>query len=214
MLQARNDEALSTLLNDPRVWRGQRGTQQPALSTGYPALDAALPQRGWPKAALSEILFGVDGVGEMQLVLPALAALTKQGGVVLLVGPPYQPYAPALQLAGILLRQLHVLEVEGKNALWASEQALRSGACAAVLCWPNACDERALRRLQLAAETGGAVGFVLRTLNARHQASPAALRVALERNGRRSGQIHVKVLKCRGGLATPGGIALKLPSSL
>ena len=42
----------------------------------------------------------------------------------------------------------------GLDMLWAMEQALRSGACGAVLGWTGAADDQALRRLKLAAEEG------------------------------------------------------------
>jgi len=44
------------------------------------------------------------------------------------------------------------------EALWAAEQALSSGVCAAVLLWLKGTDDRWLRRLKLAAEAGGSLG--------------------------------------------------------
>ena len=212
--------ALAALLNDPRVWRGQAALEPSAsVTTGHPELDAALPQRGWPEAALSEILFAADGLGELRLVLPTLAMLTQAGLAVLMIGPPYQPYGPALQRAGLALKQVHVVQTQGADALWASEQCLRSGACAAVLSWPLSADDRALRRLQLAAETGRTLGFVLRPLSAARNASPAALRLTLEASlpaqlpsalSKTRSELKVRVLKCRGGHAQPGPITLRL----
>jgi hypothetical protein len=56
-------------------------------------------------------------------------------------------------------------------------------------------DYQKLRRLQLAAETGGAIGFVFRPLAAARETSPAALRVqvSVAESGPR-----VEILKCRG----------------
>jgi hypothetical protein len=81
-----------------------------------------------------------------------------------------------------------------RDALWAAEQCLRSGACNAVLCWPQQADDRALRRLQVAAETGQALGFAFRPMKAALNPSPAALRIALDASPR-----QLRVLKCRGG---------------
>ncbi|MFY8134513.1 MAG: hypothetical protein ACOVKS_05890, partial [Aquimonas sp.] len=81
------------------------------------------------------------------------------------------------------------------QALWAAEQCLRAGCCAAVLCWPDAgrdADERSLRRLQLAAEAGHSLGIAFRPLRAAAQTSPAALRLSLDADG------ELRVLKARG----------------
>ncbi|MEO8809673.1 MAG: DNA lesion error-prone repair protein ImuA, partial [Rhodanobacter sp.] len=69
---------LSSLLDARQVWRG-RAEPVPAgeQPTGWAALDAVLPSGGWPAASLSEILLPLDGVGELQLVLPTLARLSR-----------------------------------------------------------------------------------------------------------------------------------------
>lgn len=82
--------ALDSLLDARRVWRGQP-TAVPAanpLPTGHAALDAALPMGGWPEHALSEVLLPADGVGELALVWPTLARMTRAGDEVVLVAPP------------------------------------------------------------------------------------------------------------------------------
>lgn len=194
--------ALDGVLRDPRVWRG-RGQEGPARApqpSGFAALDAALPQGGWPPAALTEILLAADGLGEWSLLLPTLAALTQAGRAVVAVAPPYRPYLPALQARGLRAAQFHVVEAPPAEALWAMEQCLRSGACGAVLGWPLHADDRALRRLQLAAETGGTQAFAFRPLGAARNASPAALRLALDADAHGP---RLRVLKCRGGIAPP-----------
>ncbi|ANF85758.1 CDP-6-deoxy-delta-3,4-glucoseen reductase [Pseudomonas antarctica] len=196
--------ALDSLFNGGRVWKGRPAA--PAASvhpTGLAALDAVLPSGGWPESALSEILMAKEGVGELQLVLPTLARLSAAGERIVLVAPPYTPYPHAWQNAGVDLRQLSVIQAEERDALWAVEQCLRSGSCGAVLCWPRKADDRALRRLQVAAETGQTLAFAWRSLNEAVNASPAALRLAVEAR-----PAQVRVLKCRGGLAHPAPIAL------
>jgi hypothetical protein len=191
--------ALDALLRDARVWRGQ-DSPAPVRSphpTGHAALDAALPTGGWPEAALVEILFAADGLGELSLLLPALAALSSRQRPILVVAPPYRPYAPAWRTAGVDLAQLHLLDASPKDALWAMEQALRAGCCGAVLGWPLQADDTALRRLQVAAETGRTPGFVFRALGRRDAPSPAPLRLSLRAAA--SGP-ELRVLKCRGAL--------------
>ena len=195
---------LEGLLEQRRVWRG-RSTQvrpQGVQPTGHAALDQRLPEGGWPVAALSELLLANPGSGELQLLWPSLARLTAQAGRVVLVAPPFQPYAPAWQAAGLDLRFLVQVQARADEALWAAEQCLRSGSCAAVLCWPDKADDRALRRLQVAAETGRALAFACRPASAAHNPSPAALRIALDAQ-----PAQWRVLKCRGGNAPAAPIA-------
>jgi hypothetical protein len=186
------------------VWRGHLPTKPEGDEpTGYAALDAALPAGGWPEHALTEILLSADGVGEIELLLPTLTRLTQQGRAVVLVAPPYVPYAPAWQARGIALTSLMIIEAEPKQAVWAMEQCLRSGSCAAVVAWPRRIDHPSLRRLQVAATTGHALGFLIRDRRHADDASPAALRleIGLDR--------QVTVRKCRGGIvpARPFSIA-------
>lgn len=189
--------ALDALLESRHVWRGQPQALVPsAYPTGLAALDAALPTGGWPEAALTELLLPADGIGELQLLWPTLARLSQGDDPVVLVAPPYVPYAPGWHRAGVHLPRLQVVQARGRDTLWAAEQCLRSGACAAVVCWPWQADDRALRRLQVAAETGQCLGFAFRPLKAATNPSPAALRIALHAVPR-----QLRVLKCRGGLA-------------
>ena len=96
--------------------------------------------------------------------------------------------------AGIDLRHVQIVDADVRQALWAGEQCLRSGSLSAVLCWPRQAEDRALRRLQVAADSGHALGFVFRDQRAACNASPAALRLQVLHG-------QIRVLKCRGGLA-------------
>lgn len=188
--------ALDRLLETRRVWRGRQQSEPVAEQpTGHAQLDAVLPGGGWQLAALNEILLGQPGSGELQLLWPLLARLTQAGERVVLVGAPAIPFAPAWQAAGVVLAQVSLLQVSGAERLWAAEQCLRSGSCGAVLCWPEQADDRALRRLQVAADSGQTLAFVLRHRRAADNPSPAALRLLLDNQPR-----QWRVLKCRGGV--------------
>lgn len=197
--------ALERLLDNRQLWRGQNTTRAPSgQSTGHAALDALLPGGGWPASALSELLVAAPGIGELRLLWPTLARLTQAGERVLLIAPPHLPYPQAWLAAGVDLRQLSIIQAQGRDALWATEQCLRSGSCGAVLCWPQQAEDRALRRLQVAAETGQTLAFAYRPLREAVNSSPAALRLAIEAR-----PAQLRVLKCRGGLAP----AQPLPSA-
>jgi len=199
---------LQALLDARRIWRGQPLPRPPSRQpTGFDWLDEALPSAGWPEAALTELLLPVDGVGELRLLWPTLARLSQQDGMIALVAPPYLPFAPAWANAGVRLGKLQVVRTAPRDALWATEQCLRSAACSAVLCWPQQADDRSLRRLQVAAETGQCLGFALRPARAAENPSPAALRIAIDAD-----PAQLRVLKCRGGNAPPRPLPFPAPS--
>ncbi len=195
--------SLDQLLIERTVWRGRAANapSKSGLSTGCDALDRVLPLSGWPSSSLTEVLIPADGIGELQLLWPVLARLTGEGGRIVLVAPPYVPYAPAWHAAGIDLCGLQIIHADAGQAAWAAEQCLRSGACAAVLCWPWRANDRTLRRLQVAAETGQTPCFAFRPHTEAVNASPAALRILIDAQTR-----QLRVLKCRGALAPPRSI--------
>lgn len=206
------DESLEALLASAQVWRArtkgeadgqERGeTHGAVLPTGWPALDAALPGGGWPLGTLVELLLPAHGVGELQLLLPALRALapasvSASAPWLVWIAPPLAPYPPALAQAGLEpSRVLLVDAASTQDRLWAMEQALHSRSCGAVLAWLDEVDDRWLRRLKLAAEPARTLAVLFRPLARRAQASPAALRLALEPHG---DALDVQVLKSRAG---------------
>ncbi len=193
---------VAELLRHPALWRGSgaAGASQ-TVSTGFRHLDARLPGGGWPLFTLIELLVPTAGIGEIRLLLPALrtlaAATAGEPRWIAWLAPPHLPYAPALADAGLDPARMLVIQPRaGLDMLWAMEQALRSGACAAALGWTGAAGDQALRRLKLAAEEGRTPGFLLRPSAHRHECSPAALRLAL---AVRDYGLDVEILKCRGG---------------
>lgn len=196
-------DPLAALLRHPRLWRGGGVATGPAaVSTGFRRLDERLPGGGWPLAALTEILVPAAGIGELRLLLPALCALAAEHPEtprwIAWLAPPHLPYAPALAAAGLdSSRMLVVRPQAGFDVLWAMEQALGSGACAAVLGWGGTAGGTELRRLALAAEEGQSAGFLFRPPHCRDEPSPAALRILLSAH---DDCLDVDILKCRGGM--------------
>ena len=190
--------ALAALLAHPALWRGGDCAPEPeALPSGHPALDAVLPGGGWPGRALVEVLLAREGIGELRLVLPALARLTRAGRQVVWVAPPYRPYAPALAAAGVDLAQLVLVRCrDAVEALWAFDQALRAPECGAAFAWLAEADERKLHRLAVAAREGRTLGMLWRRPGVAARAVAAPLRLALEAT---EGALDVRVLKRRGG---------------
>ncbi|MBU8978001.1 MULTISPECIES: translesion DNA synthesis-associated protein ImuA [unclassified Lysobacter] len=197
---------LESLLSARTVWSAGRHVAPAPLgeSTGFAALDALLPHGGWPQGALTELLIPADGVGELALMMPTLSRMTQAGRLVALIAPPFCPYAPAWQRAGVDLRYLEIVQASwsagGRGALWAFEQCLRSAAFSAVLGWPSHADGPSLRRLQVAADTGQCLGFAVRDSRHADNPSPAALRIERVED-------HWRVRKCRGGHVPSQGFA-------
>jgi hypothetical protein len=189
--------AFAALLAHPAIWRGDTCAPEPsALPSGFAALDAVLPGCGWPQGALTEMLLEQEGIGEIRLTLPALARVQAQGRDVVWIAPPHRPYAPALAAAGLDLTRLHIVHCrEPKDALWAFDQALRAPECGAAFAWLPTHDERALRRLQVAAREGRTWGVLWRRPGQRGSATAAPLRLALSAQ---AGHLAVRVLKRRG----------------
>ena len=193
------DPRLVPLLEHPAIWRGRSAARIGGVSTGFAALDAHLPGGGWPQVGLVELLVPRLGVGELYLLLPALARLTAQlpPRWCAFIGAPLPLNAPALAAHGVTLPQ--VLVARTAAPLWGCEQALRSGACAVVLSWIERVQPRALRRLQLAAERGRTLGVLFRALSLRTEREPssAVLRLAVEPT---AAGMRIHVIKSRGGL--------------
>lgn len=207
-----DDARLEALLQHPALWRAATAQRAPrAIPTTFRRLDEHLPGGGWPLGTLIELLVPAHGVGELDLLIPALRRLDDaEPGArrwIAWICPPHLPYAPALARAGLAPGRMLIVEPGGpcapsrpatgtRTALWAMEQALRSRACAAALCWMDAVDARALRRLKLAAAEGASLGVLFRPVRRARESSPASLRLLLETCGR---ELDVLVVKSRGG---------------
>src|SRR2546430_9181429 len=94
--------SFAALLDRPDIWRGDSlsRTGAPTLPCGFPGLDAELPGGGWPAGALTEILLAHEGIGELRLLGPALAGLSRRGLRLVWIAPPHPPHPPALAAAG------------------------------------------------------------------------------------------------------------------
>lgn len=151
---------------------------------------------------------------------------------VVLIGAPHEPFGPALAAAGVPVEALlwvraeavaaprragppqasghplggqrgHAVPNVGAQLLWSCEQALRCADVSAVLAWLPQARVGELRRLQLAAARHEGLLFVFRPVSAAQGASPARLRLQVERTAEPGG-MDVHILKRRGPpLAAP-----------
>ena len=203
---------LQEILGRQIVWRGgaPAAARAQAVPTGFETLDRELPGGGWPVGALTEILTEREGVGELQCVMPALAALTANGRRAAWLAPPHRPYAPGLSNGGVQLENLMLVCVTSRrDTLWAAEQVLRAGACHALLAWLPAASYAELRRLAVAAESSPGFAVLFRSPRVAPESSPSRVRLALES---RDGRLVAHILKRRGAPSlAPLGIPVGRP---
>jgi hypothetical protein len=204
--------ALAEVLARPDIWRGDAAAaaDTPGVATGHSQLDAELPGGGWPTHGLTELLTERPGIGELSLLMPALARLSAAGGWIALVAPSALPHAPAWRRHGIVGARLLCIDA-GRDAAWCYEQLLASHGFAAVLGWLGDGDRAGvLRRLQLAAADASTLAFLWRPAERAEQASPAPLRLVLTPSDH---GINVHILKRRGCPAARP-LHLSLPRSV
>jgi protein ImuA len=194
---------LRKILQQPNIWQGSNISRpHTGLSSGYSVLDTALHCGGWPRHGLTEIIYASPGIGEMQLLSPALAHLSQQQRWLLLVSPPYLPYAPAWASHDIGLSNTHIIQAkQQRDKLWAIEQALNSGACSAVLAWmKTGLAHHVLQKLQLAAQANHCWMVLFRPRKASLQHSPAELRMELKPGQDSNNNIASQPISKRQGL--------------
>lgn len=165
----------------PALWRGSQlaRSRLATISTGFTVLDQELPSQGWPLSSLIELMPSQPGIGEMQLLRPALAGLSDQRSIAL-VHPPYAPHFHCWvnwQLGN--RRLLWIRPQTLGDTLWAAEQILKHNACSALFCWADSVRPGSLRRLHLAAQQSDTLLVLLRPPAAALQASAAPLRLSL-----------------------------------
>jgi protein ImuA len=163
------------------IWRASElaVSRATTCSTGHALLDDALPNQGWPRSMLVELLLQQAGIGEMQLLKPALADLSRHQRIAL-VHPPFPPHARACATWGIdTSRLLWIRAGSTGDALWSTEQILKNGSCGAVILWQSNVRTESLRRLNLAAQTTDTWLWLMRPMACAGDASPAPLRLGL-----------------------------------
>ena len=204
--------ALASLPPGSLLWRGKQTAHHiPTHSTGYAALDQALPGNGWPLGAVTELFNDTTGCGELSLLLPVLAKLSQENHWVTMIDPPWIPYPCALQGRGVALEKLLLVRTKNRQeSLWACEQIVRGISGGVMLAWPETLSFSELRRLQLAAKSTRKTVFMFRDQKALHTSSPAVLRLQLTPDG---DDLQVRVLKCRGQKPT-APIRIRRPQAL
>jgi protein ImuA len=190
--------AVAQLLHNPLLWLGRsKARVERTVASGFAELDRELPGGGWPQGSLTELLVDSEGIGELRLLVPALARLTRSGAWIALIAPPHLPYAPAFARAGIDPGRVAVVEAgQEKDRWWAAEQVLRSDSAGVLLFWPQSINDARLRRLAVATQESATLAFLFARSERASLPSPAALRIRLSAGEK----LRLDVFKRRGGV--------------
>ena len=160
---------------------GQRcATESDLTANGLPGLERLLCEAGWPRGGLVEWLAEGRGTGSMCLALWASRAAWHDS-LLVMIDSQCELYAPAaVPFAVDLTKTVFIRPERPPDALWSLEQVLRTRGVGAVVCDVEQLSPQACRRLQLAAETGGGLGILLRPAKACGQPSFAEYRFLVQ----------------------------------
>jgi len=189
--------SLEQLEQQQLIWRGSQASGPVTVSTsGWPELDRQLGG-GLPASGIVSVQSRL-GIGELRLFMPFWRRAER---LLVFIGVPYPLNAESLQGADLDLSRVLVLTPKTeKEALWAAEQCLKSGACQSVALWQSRLTLAQARRLQLAAREGKCTQFLFLGPDAHAEGLPVDLALALSPHP--SG-IAVQVPKRKQGWALP-----------
>ena len=186
--------------------------EKQVVSTGIAALDELLPAGGFRPGTLVEWLAEDEGCGAGTLALMAVAETTRAGGAFVVIDNDGEFHPVTAAELGIDPADTIIVRPENKNdAIWSLEQSLRCQGVAAAMGWVGRLDSHVFRRLQLAVETGGGIGFLMRPAGIRREASWADVRLLVQPSGSEKAQLAVgcvEVAKPCGASAQAGRSAI------
>lgn len=191
---------LEQLLSRSDIWRGD--TYSPASlqirDSGFPELNAALLQGGWPTSSLIEICQKELQHLEWMIFLPTLK---KIEGYIALINPPGIPFCQAFIQAEIDLERIIVVQTTNKaDFLAAFSELARTLACDALFAWQqHALSYTELRKCLLASNENTGMCVLFRPENAQQQSSPSGLRLHAQISHT---QCELNIFKQKGTLKT------------
>lgn len=170
------------------------------VSSGFPALDHRLPAGGLRCGTLVEWLAAESGHGAMSCALRAAGPAMADDRPLVVVDADDSFHPPGLPSTIERRRVLLVRCADRRQLEWAVDQALRTSGVGAVLARYDFEDERRLRRWQLAAETSGALGLIVRTLPRRPEVCFSDVRIGVTSGAGGEGRpVRLELLRCRQG---------------
>lgn len=164
--------ATAQAIQAPATWK-HSGWQEPRRpATARPRTGEPLPL-----GTLTEVFCQRGGLGQLRLLVPALAQLSHQHHKwITFIAPPCLPNAGALARAGVDTTKIQVVHTRSVTDYWATlEEVLSGGHSSAVLAWPPSgeFDDEKRGQLKRAASRGETVAFMFRQLGVARQESTA-----------------------------------------
>lgn len=177
-------ETRATLIHDlqARIGSIESGAKNPrllqTLSSGFETLDRLLPGGGLAGGTLVEWLG--DGSGAFTLAVAVAGFVIRAGGMLAIVGERTL-FPPAAAALGVPLERTVVIHPpDDRLNLWTWEQSLRCEGIAVTLGRMERAGDVVMRRLQLAAQAGGGLGFLIRPSASQGEASWAESRLLVK----------------------------------
>ncbi|MEP0177036.1 MAG: translesion DNA synthesis-associated protein ImuA [Paraglaciecola sp.] len=169
---------INYLKNKNLLWQANHTdhNKKNELHTGYQELDYAL-QGGFPEHGVIDVRSPL-GIGELRLLLPSILLRQQQdiAELTTLIAPPMDVNAEMLAEFGLSLERVILIKPSSEqDTLWSAEQSLKSGCCHSVVIWHSYLSVAQTRRLQLAAEKGNCLLFIIRQPNQEHISLPVSL---------------------------------------
>ena len=170
-LRTLGDDYMQVITSVNGLLRTLSATETPSsakgrtIRCGLSAIDELLPGGGFSSGMIHEVLSQTD---TPSLILPALVArAAARFGWIAWLDVARELFPPALEALGIPLHRLLVLRPANRaDELWAVAECLKcNGISGCIAALPQLSRIQA-RRLQLAAESGGGIGLVLRPAHA------------------------------------------------
>jgi protein ImuA len=170
-------------------------------------LDAVFPEGGLHRGSLVEWLGEGEGCGQATFAFAAACRATSEGGTLVVVDREGTFYPPAAATLGLDPAEIALVRpISDREALWAFDQALRCPAVSVVWGRMESLPGRSYRRLQLSAEEGGTIGFLLRSTRTLSQ--PAWCDFAVVVNATPTGgapRHRLEIVRSRDGRTGQGG---------
>ena len=149
-------------------------------STGFRALDRLLAGGGLRSGSLVEWRGERDGSGAKTLAFAVAANLLRDDGALVVIDDERNFYPVGVAGLGVPLDRTIIVRADTEEAgQWAWEQALRTPGVTVTLGRLEKVSDKVARRLQLASEAGGVLGFLIRPPDA-PSATWAATRLIME----------------------------------
>jgi protein ImuA len=165
-MQTSKTDIINQLKKDLMGWEGFRPLPPgERREFGLGAIESAFPNQTFPTGALHEFISArpeyTAAIGGF--IAGIMQTLLEKGGVCVWVSYTRRIYPPALKRFGVSPDRIIFIDVaREKDVLWATEEALKCGGIAAVICETRLLSFMESRRLQLAIEQSQVTGFILR----------------------------------------------------